>query len=83
MLSPVNPVDLIRAALPHLQDPGPGVRLQLEVTLQKRKGSNMFFQQIPPLFWLEAHQVCHDDGVHDDRLGGSSQGELKSPGGLS
>lgn len=40
-------------------------------------------QQTPALFWLDAHQVCHDDGVHDDRLGGSSQGELKTPGGLS
>lgn len=83
MLLPVNLIDLIWAALPHLQDPGTGVRLQLEVTLQKREESNIFLQQIPALFWLEAHQVCHDNGVHDDRLGGSSQGELKSPGGLS
>lgn len=38
-LLPVNFVDLVRAALPHLQDPGAGVGLQLKVTLQKRDGS--------------------------------------------
>lgn len=62
LLLPVNLVDLIGAALPHLQDPGAGVRLQLEVTLQKREGSNMLksekkeslflLQQIPALFWF-------------------------------
>lgn len=93
MLLPVNLVDLIRATLPHLQDPGARVRLQLEVTLQKREGSGMLESEkkkrffllwlIPALFWLEAHQVCHDDGVHDDRLEGSPQGELKTSGGLS
>lgn len=27
---------------------------------------------------LTFHQICHDDCVHDDRLGGSSQGELEA-----
>lgn len=29
------------------------------------------------------HQVGHDDGVDDDRVGGGSQGELESSGGLT
>lgn len=43
----------------------------------------MLLQQISAVLWLEAHQVCHDDGVHDDGLGGGAQGELETPGGLS
>lgn len=31
-----------------------------------------------PTRWGSSYQVCHDDGIHDDGLGGGPQSELKA-----
>lgn len=33
-------------------------------------------------WWLETHQVGHDDSIHDDGLGGGAKCELEPPGWL-
>lgn len=59
--SPVDLVDLVRATLPHLQAPGAGVGLELEVALRNPDETASVRKSVKwrPLGWLSECSLGH------------------------